>query len=92
MDPSNITMRAKLRVTSVQRGLNAEEQVVQEYLRFNAVGPEGPYGADGSDENNTFARFTPAAELKMSVVNPALFGQFEEGDEFYVNFVRAAKG
>lgn len=77
-------MRAKLRLLKVDRV--AENQ---ETLRFAAVGPKESYAADGFDENNTFAKFTPCADLTMQVLNPILLGKFEEGQEFYVDFTRA---
>jgi len=49
---------------------------------------DGAYPEDGSDENNTFAKFTPNAEFRMTVQNSALIGRFQEGDEFYVDFTR----
>ena len=54
-------------------------------LTLNAVAAAF-YPADGSDENNTFAKWTPAAEMKISVANPALWDKFKPGDEFYVDF------
>jgi hypothetical protein len=75
-------MRAKMRVSNTKKseGANYEE------LTFNAVSKSDGYPADGSDENNTFAKWTPSAELKMSITNPALIGQFTVGQEFYVDF------
>lgn len=78
-----IKMRAKLRVSSVIKGDGYED------LLLNAVAKSDAYPEDGSDENNSFARWTPSAELKMTVNNPDLFGQFTEGQEFYVDFTPA---
>ena len=58
-------------------------------LISRAVGPKGSYPADGSDENNTYAKFTPSGELKLSVTNPALIGKFAEGEEYYLDFTKA---
>jgi hypothetical protein len=49
-------MRAKLVVGSV---LKAEGENGYETVTFRAVGPSGGYPEDGSDENNTFAKWTP---------------------------------
>ena len=57
-----------------------------EQLSFSAVCKNEAYPDDGSDENNTFAQFTPSAELTMLVNNPELNGEFSIGDEFYVDF------
>lgn len=78
-----MTMRAKMRVASVT-GQGSSEQ-----LTFNAVCPKGAYPADGSDEDNTFARWTPSASLQMQVNNPDLLGKFKVGDTFYLDFTPA---
>lgn len=76
-------MRAKLRVSNVNKHGSYEE------LFFSAVSKNGGYPEDGSDENNTFAMWTPTAELTMTVNNPNLFNKFEVGQEFYVDFTLA---
>ena len=77
------TMRAKLKIQSVTKHEGGET------LQFGAVCRSGGYPPDGIDENNTFAKFTPSAELKMYIANPALLGQFEPGQAFYVDFTPA---
>ncbi len=74
-------MRAKMKVTNVVKQGEACEE-----LSFSAVSKSDGYPEDGSDENNTFARWTPTAELTMSITNPDLIGKFTEGQEFYVDF------
>lgn len=76
-------MRAKMKVTKVEQYENYEN------LTLNAVCKSGGYPADGSDEDNTFAKFTPTAELKMSINNPALLGKIKPGQKFYVDFTLA---
>ena len=49
------------------------------------------YGDDGSDENNTFANFTPTADTTMNVANPALVGKFNPGDTFIVTYTKVEK-
>lgn len=80
------TMRAKLQVGSVFAYRNAEGEVSNETVTFFGVSKSTPYPADGSDEDNTFARFSPSANFQISIANPALFGQFEPGQKFYVDF------
>lgn len=80
-------MRAKLKVTGVQQ-FPPVGQAVQENLVFAAVCANS-YPEDGTDENNTFAKFTPNADLRMSVLNPTLLGKFKVGDAFYVDFTPA---
>lgn len=60
-----------------------------EKLEFSAVCKGDGYPADGSDENNSFALWTPSAHLDMTINNPALFGGFTEGQEFYLDFTEA---
>lgn len=74
------SMRAKMVVRAVVPGTDSER------LTFSAVCPKGAYPADGSDEDNTFARWTPSAVLDMQVNNPDLLGKFKAGDTFYVDF------
>lgn len=74
-------MRAKLKLNNIQKFEGSE------VLTFNAVCKSEGYPADGTDENNTFAKWTPSAELKMCVTNPALLGVYEVGQEFYVDFL-----
>ena len=77
------TMRAKFVVTAV------ESTGTSEKLRFNAVAKNGAYPEDGSDEDNTFAKWSPSASCEITVANPALFGKFTAGDKFYVDFTPA---
>ncbi|MCA1490103.1 hypothetical protein I6F11_04115 [Ensifer sp. NBAIM29] len=87
-------MRAKVRVGTCIPYRNPETgETINETLRFHGVAKsDGPYPADGSDENNTFSKFSPAVDITIMVANPALFGKFEAGDTFYVDFVPAPKG
>jgi hypothetical protein len=75
-------MRAKMKVTSVNKFSDTCLQ-----LEMAAVCKSSGYPEDGSDENNTFARWTPTANLKMSITNPNLVDKFEVGKEFYVDFL-----
>ena len=81
-------MRAKMKVENLLKYFDSDENVTQLDLWLRAVCKDGSYPADGCDEDNTFARFTPNAELKMSIMNPNLFDSFEIGQKFYVDFTR----
>jgi len=72
--------RAKMKVTAVNPHSETYEEII-----FSAVSAN-KYPEDGSDENNTYAKWTPSAELKMSITNPALIGKISVGQEFYVDF------
>ena len=78
-------MRAKMLVRQVQVHSNAG--VTQsETLQMNAVCPAEGYPADGSDEDNTFAKWTPNASVSIQITNPELFDKFHIGQAYYVDF------
>lgn len=77
------TMRAKLKLTSVNLSENSDQ------LKFSAVCKAPCYTEDGLDEDNTYAKFSPSVELSMTVNNPALLGKFRPGQKFYVDFTEA---
>jgi hypothetical protein len=76
-------MRAKLAINRI------EQHTASETLHFNAVCKSSAYPADGSDEDNTFAKFSPSATLSIQITNPALVGQFKVGEKYYVDFTPA---
>lgn len=76
-------MRAKVQLQSV---LKTE---YSETLVFNAVAKSTAYPDDGSDEDNTYARFSPMAKFEIQVANPELHGKFKPGQKFYVDFTPA---
>lgn len=73
-------MRAKMVVSSVQTN------GMSDTVNFRAVCKSDGYPADGSDENNSFARWTPSANISMCINNPELVGAYKAGDTFYVDF------
>lgn len=75
------TMRAKFQINTITVFQSGQEQ-----LKMNAVAKSGAYPSDGSDEDNTYAKFSPAGELSLTVTNPALLGKFKPGDKFYLDF------
>jgi hypothetical protein len=78
------TMRAKVNVLGVikHEGFNSET------VEFRAV-PKPAYDSDGTDEDNTFAKFSPSAVFTIQIANPALLGKFETGQQYYVDFTPA---
>jgi hypothetical protein len=76
-------MRAKMQIGQITKFPGAVEQ-----LQFHGVAAKA-YPADGSDEDNTFSKWSPSVELKISITNPALIGQFKVGEKFYVDFTPA---
>jgi hypothetical protein len=84
------TMRAKLQVSSVFANQNRETgETISETLHFHGVSKSSGYPSDGTDEDNTFAKFSPSINLQMEIANPALFGKFEPGQKFYCDFTLA---
>ncbi|WP_210249010.1 MULTISPECIES: hypothetical protein [unclassified Bradyrhizobium] len=78
------TMRAKMQVNKVERFPG------QDRITCNAVAAKA-YPADGSDEDNTYAKFSPSGELTLTIANPALLGIIEPGQKFYLDFTPAAE-
>ena len=81
------TMRAKLQVGFDHQYFSDKERTVvsQEGLTMHAVCAT-KYDGEGADEDNTYARYSPSANLTINIANPALFGKFKAGDKFYVDF------
>jgi hypothetical protein len=76
-------MRAKMKINYIDRRYDN-----QETLYFNPVAAS-QYPADGSDENNSYAKFSPSGMLSLTVCNPNLLGKFKEGESYYLDFTRA---
>jgi hypothetical protein len=76
------TMRAKMQVNKVERFAGSDR------ITCNAVAASA-YPADGSDEDNTYAKFSPAGELTLTIANPALLGKIEPGQKYYLDFTPA---
>lgn len=87
---STVFMRAKMTVLEVKRvGFhNGTEFVIQDSIKCAAVAAKS-YPADGSDEDNTYAKFSPAGELALTIANPQLVGKIEPGTKFYLDFTKA---
>ena len=86
-------MRAKMVVTEVHRSgfFNGKEFQKQDRIKCVAVAAKA-YPADGADEDNTYARFSPAGEVTLTIANPALVGVIEPGRTFYIDFTPADLG
>jgi hypothetical protein len=80
-------MRAKMVVLEVnQTGYQSHEGFVrQDKIKCAAVAAKS-YPADGYDEDNTYAKFTPSGELELTIANPDLVGKIEPGKHFYIDF------
>lgn len=84
------TMRAKLQVSNVQEHFWGPDGTKSgETLSMHAV-CKPSYADSELDEDNTFAKMSPGAQLVIQIANPALWGQFKHGDKFYVDFTPTA--
>lgn len=71
--------RAKVYVETVKLSAGGEE------VQFRAV-TNKPFDKDGLNEDNTYAKYSPSADFRLMVCNPALFGAFKPGAYYYVDF------
>jgi len=74
-------MRAKVKIANIVKAGESET------LTFAFPAKDSPYPADGSDEDQQFAKYTPNASLSMTINNPALVGKYSIGDKFYLDFI-----
>lgn len=44
---------------------------------------------DESPENKVWSKWTPSGMFQMSVTNPAVFGRFTEGKDYYLDITEA---
>lgn len=91
----NPLMRAKVRVSSVTPpsvsvSPGVEMAPAQTVVAYPVAKSEA-YPADGSDENNTYAKWSPSGKVELTITNPALSNKIAEGDEFYVDFIPVPK-
>jgi hypothetical protein len=73
-------MRAKVKCTENVLGETCDR------VTFAAVCKPDGYPKDGMDEDNTYAKFSPSADFKITISNPALLGKFRPGQKYYVDF------
>lgn len=60
-----------------------------ETITMAPVAKSGAYPVDGTDEDNTYARWSPSGQLSLTIANPNLWGKFKYGQKFYVDFKEA---
>lgn len=84
-------MRAKMKLESITSNRYTPDQKFgdSEKLTFRAVAKSTSYPEDGTDEDNTYAKFSPSGSIELTVANPALLGQFNPGETYYVDFTPA---
>jgi hypothetical protein len=77
-------IRCKVRVTEILSAKNPDGSIASERVSLAAV-----YGEQGS-ENEQWSKWTPAADFRLTISNPAAFGTLSQGHEFYVDFIPCA--
>lgn len=84
-------MRAKFIINGVKEHFGDEAQTVKtgETLSMSPVCKSGGYPADGTDEDNTYARWSPSGSLTLFVANPNLWGGYKVGEKMYLDFTPA---
>ena len=82
-------MRAKFQLGAVTQTIGADGNVQNVQISGFPVTSNAPFGPNGESEDNTYARYSPSGELKLTITNPELFGQFKPGQKFYLNFTEA---
>jgi hypothetical protein len=77
--------RAKMKVTDTRK--DSLFPPVWEDIELRAVSKDA-YDDTGTDENNTFAKWTPSARFSLTITNTQLIGKFNIGDEYYIDFIK----
>jgi hypothetical protein len=77
------------KIVQVQQHRNEKMELVQQTVYFFAVPKDTAYPEDGTDEDNSFARWTPQASCEITIANPNLWGKLVEGQRYYVDFTLA---
>lgn len=88
-EQARMNTRCKVRVESVKllgsdgKGSHTAEEVQMRAVQGNKVSKG--YPEDGSDEDNTYAKYSPSADFRLYVANPVLFGQFKPEQKYYID-------
>lgn len=72
--------RCKMRVATVVQNMNENGLPDSETVTLQAV-----YGRGGS-ANEQWAKWTPSAQLNITISNPAAFGKLSKGSFFFCDF------
>jgi hypothetical protein len=77
-------LRLKCVVTSVKSVAQADGEKYQEEVGLSAV-------SSGSESNKQWSKWTPCANISMSISNPAAFGKVLPGQFFFVDLIPTDK-
>lgn len=74
----SVSMRAKLTIESINKTQYSEQ------IKYRAI-------YTNNKEDNSYSDATPCAEASFTITNKELWGKFNPGDQFYVDFVPVVK-
>jgi len=70
-------IRAKFECFKINEAFEGDEKVHEE-VQMRAV-------TEGSEENKSFSKWTPAGGFDLFITNPDAFGFYKEGEEYYLD-------
>ena len=76
--------RAKIKIDAINRAPGVDTLIASPVT-------DTKLGDGGRNEDNSFARYTPSGEIKLTITNPELIGQISPGEEFLVDFTPVEK-
>lgn len=82
-------MRAKFQLGTVTQNIGSDGAIQSVQISGYPVTGDKPFGPNGESEDNTYSRYSPSGELKLTITNPDLFGKFKPGQKFYLDFTEA---
>lgn len=85
-----MSVRAKFFVAGL-RDCSYDDQPAKEVKLYGVFTHQDEREGNACEENHVFGKWTPAADIRMIIVNPGAFEQFELHKEFYVDFTEAEK-
>jgi hypothetical protein len=72
-------IRAKMKCEDVVQLKDGDGVVSSETTLLSAVINDCP-------ENKDWSKWTPAAHCRIQITNPACFGKFAKGEDYYIDF------
>lgn len=82
----NPVLRLKMNVGTVKHSSNSDGEKYQEEITFSAV-----YSSQEGSANQQWSKWTPSANLSMSISNPAAFGKLLPGQFVFVDIIPCDK-
>jgi hypothetical protein len=85
------SVRAKFRVVALRSSMTAPKGPGPD-IEIRTIELQPVVAGEGNAENDRFFHRTPSGRIELGVVAPAAAQLFEVGQEYYVDFSRAAPG